>query len=143
MFTHDSHTVVEPIIKLYHITLSQYPVKVAQHLFSERCINETTLDEIETLEASLEEKKTILLSAIHTTVSSDYNMLKVLDKALSTFEMKCLPKITAHEMIAVNPRKRPRENEEEFEDLKTKRERNDLESDQTVSEYGKNYYIMY
>ena len=121
-------------------------MKVAQYLFSERCINETTLDGIENLEASLEEKKTILLSAIRATVSSDYDMSKVLAKALSTFEMKCLPKITAHDMNTVNPRKRLREDEEDFEDLKTKKKRYDLESDQTVNEYGKKSianYIMY
>ena len=121
-------------------------MKVAQYLFSERCINETRLDEIETLETSLEEKKTNLLSAIHTTVSSDYNMLKVLAKALSTFEMKCLSKITAHDMNTVNPRKRLREDDEDFEDLKTKKKRYGLKSDQTVSKCGKKSiekYIMY
>ena len=121
-------------------------MKVAQYLFSERCINETRLDEIETLETSLEEKKTNLLSAIHTTVSSDYNMLKVLAKALSTFEMKCLPKITAHDMSTANPRKRLRESEEDIKDLKPKKEKCDLEFDQTVSKCGKTSienYIMY
>ena len=71
----------------YFITLSQLqidPVKVSQLLFSERCISEETLDEMETLEGSLDEKKTILLSAIHTALSSDHTKLKPLDSVLST-----------------------------------------------------------
>ena len=62
------------------------PVKVSQFLFSERCINEETIDKMETLEGSLDEKKTTLLSAIHTAVSSDHKKLKVLATVLSKFE---------------------------------------------------------
>ena len=62
------------------------PVKVSQLLFSERCISEATLDEMETLEGVLDEKKTTLLSAIHTAVSSDHKKLKLLASVLSKFK---------------------------------------------------------
>ena len=62
------------------------PVKVSQLLFSERCIFEETLDKMETLKGTLDEKKTTLLSAIHTTISSDHKKLKVLATVLSKFE---------------------------------------------------------
>ena len=67
------------------------PVKVAQLLFSGRCISERTLDEIETLERTLDEKKTSLLTAIHSAVSSNHKTLKLLATLLSKFEeMKVL-----------------------------------------------------
>ena len=62
------------------------PVKVSQLLFSERCISEATLDEMETLEGVLDEKKTTLLSAIHTAISSDHKKLKLLASVLSKFK---------------------------------------------------------
>ena len=62
------------------------PVKICQLLFSEKCICETTLDDMETLEISLDEKKTALLSAIHTAVSSNHKVFKVLATVLSKFE---------------------------------------------------------
>ena len=62
------------------------PVKVSQLLFSERCISEETLDEIETLKGTLDEKKTTLLSAIHAVVSSDHKKLEVVATVLSKFE---------------------------------------------------------
>ena len=62
------------------------PVKVSQLLFSERCISEETLDVMETMEGILNEKKTTLLSAIHTAVSSDHKKLKVVATVLSKFE---------------------------------------------------------
>ena len=81
----------EAIVILWHHndTLSQSlinPVKVSQLLFSERCINEETLDKMETLEGILDEKKTTLLSAIHSAVSSDHKHLKVVATVLSKFE---------------------------------------------------------
>ena len=69
--------------------ISQYlinPVKVSQLLFSERCITEATLDEMETMEDVLDEKKMTLLSAIHTAVSSDHKKLKAFGTVLSRFE---------------------------------------------------------
>ena len=63
-----------------------HPVKVAQLLYSEICINETVLDEIETLESPLDEKKTSLLTAIQTAVSSDYKKVKIVAVVLSKFE---------------------------------------------------------
>ena len=62
------------------------PVKVSQLLFSERCINEETLDKMESLQDSVDEKKTTLLSAIQTAISSDHKKLKVLTTVLSKFE---------------------------------------------------------
>ena len=65
----------EKALKGYLTELSQYlscPVKVAQLLFSERCINKIALEKMETLEDSLDEKKTTLLSAIHAIVSSNH-----------------------------------------------------------------------
>ena len=81
----------EAVIILYHHndTLSQSminPVKVSQLLFSERCINEDTLDKMESLQGSPDEKKTTLLSAIHTAISLDHKKLKVLATVLSKFE---------------------------------------------------------
>ena len=61
-------------------------VKVFQLLFSERCINEETLDKMESLQGTPDEKKTTLLSAIHITISSDHKKLKVLATVLSKFE---------------------------------------------------------
>ena len=55
-------------------------------LFSERCINETTLEMIEMSEGSLDEKKTTILSAICTAVFSDCKKLKGLATVLSKFE---------------------------------------------------------
>ena len=68
----------------HHLSNSLYPV--SQVLFSERCINEPTLDEMETLETSLEEKKMILLSAIRTEISSNHKKFNVLATALSKNE---------------------------------------------------------
>ena len=59
---------------------------MSQLLYSERCISEMTLDEIETLEVSLYNKKTSLLNSICTAVSSDHRKLKVLAIVLSKFE---------------------------------------------------------
>ena len=77
------------ILWRYNDTLSQClinPVKVSQLLFSERCISEETLDKIESLQGYPDEKKTTLLSAIHTAVSSDHKKLKVVATVLSKFE---------------------------------------------------------
>ena len=62
------------------------PVKVSQLLFSVRCISEATLDKMESLKGTPDEKKTTLLSAIHTALSSDHKKLKVLTTVLSKFE---------------------------------------------------------
>ena len=69
-------------------TLSQClndPVKVSQHLYSEKCICEATLDKMESLKGAIDEKTT-LLSSILTAMSSDYKKLKVLATVLSKFE---------------------------------------------------------
>ena len=62
------------------------PVKVSQLLLSERCINEETLDKMESLKDTQDEKKATLLSAIHTAISSDHKKLNVLANVLSKFE---------------------------------------------------------
>ena len=74
----------EALQKLF-MTLSQdlnNPVEISQLLFSEKCINEATLDVIETLEIPLDEKKATLLTAMHT---ADHKKLKVLATVLSKF----------------------------------------------------------
>ena len=85
----DSSATEATIILWCHTeTLSQSlinPVKVSQLLFSERCISEATLDKMERPEGTLDEKKTTLLSAIHTAVSSDHKKLKILATVLSKF----------------------------------------------------------
>ena len=62
------------------------PVRVSQLLFSERCISKETLDKMESLKGTLDEKKTTLLFAIHTAISSDHTKLKMLATVLSKFE---------------------------------------------------------
>ena len=87
--TDSSATKATAILQRHIDTLSQSlinPVKVSQFLFSERCISEETLDEMETSEESLDYKKTTLLSAIHTAVSSDHKKLNNLATVLSKFE---------------------------------------------------------
>ena len=77
------------ILQCHNDTLSQClinPVKVSQLLFSERCVNEETLDKMESLKGTPDEKKTTLLSAIHIAISSDHKKLKVLATVLSNFE---------------------------------------------------------
>ena len=77
------------ILQHYYTALSQsliYPVDVSQLLYSERCISKRTLDEIETLDYLAENKKTILLTAIHTAVSSHHKNLKTFATVLSKYE---------------------------------------------------------
>ena len=77
------------ILQHYYTALSQsliYPVDVSQLLYSERCISERTLDEIETLESSPDNRKTILLTAVRAAVSLDHVMLKVFATVLSKFD---------------------------------------------------------
>ena len=66
------------------------PVKVSQLLFSEKCITETTLDKMETMEDIVDEKMT-LLSVMNSAVSLDHKKLKAFASVLSKFEeMKIL-----------------------------------------------------
>ena len=58
------------------------PIKVSQLLYSERCIDETTLDKVEALEGSLYDKRTLVLEA----VSADQKKLEVLLTVLSKFD---------------------------------------------------------
>ena len=86
--------VKEDTLQSFIVEMSQClinPIKVSQLLFSERCISEKTLDKMESLKGTQDEKKTTLLSAIHTAISSDPMKLKVLATVLSKFEeMKTL-----------------------------------------------------
>ena len=61
-------------------------MKMTQMFFSYKCISETTLDEVEILENSLDAKKRKLLSVISGVVSLDHKILKVLATVLSKFE---------------------------------------------------------
>ena len=63
-----------------------YPAQMSQLLYSERCITEVTLDEVETLEGEVDNKRRTLLSAVRNAVSSDHKNIKVLAKVLSEFE---------------------------------------------------------
>ena len=63
-----------------------YPAQMSQLLYSERCITELTLDEVETLEGEVDNKRKTLLSAVRNAVSSDHKNIKVLAKVLSEFE---------------------------------------------------------
>ena len=77
------------ILQCHNDTLSQClinPVKVSQLLFSERCINEETLDKMESLKGLVDDKLKTLLSALHTAISLDHKKLKVLATVLSKFE---------------------------------------------------------
>ena len=83
------HDEAVAILQHYYTALSQsliYPVDVSQLLYSERCISERTLDEIETPESSADNKKTILLTAICAAVSSDHKALKTFATVLSKYE---------------------------------------------------------
>ncbi|XP_019862484.1 PREDICTED: uncharacterized protein LOC109591132 [Amphimedon queenslandica] len=64
------------------------PVQVSQLLYCKRCISEATLDEMERMDQSrsLDDKKTILLTAMKETVSNDYRKLKNIAKVLSDVE---------------------------------------------------------
>ena len=63
-----------------------YPVQMSQLLYSEKCISEVILDEVENLEVSVDNKRTTLLSAMRTAVSSEYKNIKMLAKVLFKFE---------------------------------------------------------
>lgn len=79
----------EETLQRYLNTLSQAPfspIEVSQLLYSENCINERLLDEMEMLEVSMENKKTTLLNTIGTLVSLDYKKLKTVASVLSKIE---------------------------------------------------------
>ena len=61
-------------------------VQMSLFLYSERCISEVILDEMENLDDPIDNKRTILLSTICTAVSSDDKNIKILAKVLSEFE---------------------------------------------------------
>lgn len=59
---------------------------LSQSLYSVWCINETSLDIIESIEGSLDHKKTTLLTALHEAVSTDHRKLKVIAQTLFTYD---------------------------------------------------------
>ena len=68
------------------LTSSSLVISISQLLYAEECINERALDEIESPETSLDDKKAAsLLAAVYTTVSVDYRKLNVLATVLSKF----------------------------------------------------------
>lgn len=82
-------SVKEETLQRYLHSLSQTPfspIDVSQLLYSENCINERILDEMEMLEVSVENKKTTLLNTIGTLVSRDYKNLKAIASVLSKIE---------------------------------------------------------
>ena len=88
-----AHTVPDneasTILGHYHAAVLQAmicPIDMSQLLYSERCIDEQTLDDLEGIETSLDNKKIALLTAIYTAVSLDYKKLKVFATILSKFE---------------------------------------------------------
>ena len=79
----------DDILQKHYVALSQcliYPVDITQLLYSAKCISEKTLDEVETLETSTEEKKAILLKALRIAVTFDHKKLKLLYSVLKKFE---------------------------------------------------------
>ena len=64
------------------------PVQVSQLLYSKRCINKATLDDMETVDQimSLDDRKATLLTAMQQAVSSDYRKLKGIAETLSNIE---------------------------------------------------------
>ena len=68
------------------LTSSSLVISISQLLYAEECINEKTLDELESPKMSLDDKKASLLTAVCTTVSSvDYRKLNVIATVLSKF----------------------------------------------------------
>ena len=67
------------------LTSSSLVISISQLLYAEECINERALDEIESPEISLDDKKASLLAATYTTVSVDYRKLNVVATVLSKF----------------------------------------------------------
>lgn len=61
-------------------------MQVCQHLYSKRCINEATLDVIESVDGSLDNKKNTLLTALQDAVSTNYKILPNIAIVLSNME---------------------------------------------------------
>ena len=67
------------IKELDHILISPICIKVSLMLYSKRCINEATLDKIET-------EKLPLLTAMQEAVHNDYGKLKDIANVLANFD---------------------------------------------------------
>ena len=70
---------------VHSLTSSSLVISISQLLYAEECINEIALDEIESPEISLDDKKASLLAAVYTTVSIDYRKMNVIATVLSKF----------------------------------------------------------
>ena len=70
----------------YHQALSEALVKASQLLYSQKCIEEDTLDEMETLNGETKDKKTILLAAIHKSLVSNCEKLGVITSVMTKFK---------------------------------------------------------
>ena len=77
---------MEEVHGKYHQALSKALVKASQLLYSEKCIEEEALDEMETLDGETKDKKTTLLTAIHKSLSSNCEKLGVIVSIMSKFE---------------------------------------------------------
>ena len=67
------------------LTSSSLVISISQLLYSEECINERDLNEIESPETSLVDKQKVLFAAIETTVFIDYRKLNAVATVLSKF----------------------------------------------------------
>ena len=82
--TKSRHLFQKYIKELDHILISPIYIKVSLMLYSKRCINEATLDKIETDHRSPDDKKP-LLTAMQEAVHNDYGKLKDIANVLAKF----------------------------------------------------------
>ena len=61
-------------------------VSICQILYSKRCVDESVLDEVESPNTSLEDKKRALMGAIEKAVSDDHRKLHELATVLDQFK---------------------------------------------------------
>ena len=73
------------IKELDHILIAPIYIKVSLMLYSKRCINEATLDKIETDHRSSDDKKPLLI-AMQEAVHNDYGKLKGIANILANFD---------------------------------------------------------
>ena len=79
-----AHLFQKYIKELDHILTAPICIKVSLMLYSTRCINEATLDKIETDHIS--DGKKLLLTAMQEAVHNDYGKLKDIANVLANFD---------------------------------------------------------
>ena len=79
------HLFQKYIKELDHILIAPIYIKVSLMLYSKRCINEATLDKIETDHISSDGKK-LLLTAMQEAVHNGYGKLKDIANVLANFD---------------------------------------------------------